>query len=76
MTRIFLPELDAAFETVQNNPHHCYTVGEHLMHCMLYTEPDKSMRIAALLHDIASLLPGLQMSHGHRSFPWTRRGWR
>ena len=71
MTRIFLPELDAAFETVQNNPHHCYTVGEHLMHCMLYTEPDKSMRIAALLHDIGKPVTrttdeqGIDHFHGH-----------
>ena len=71
MTRIFLPELDAAFETTQNNPHHCYTVGEHLMHCMLYTEPDKSMRIAALLHDIGKPVTrttdeqGIDHFHGH-----------
>lgn len=71
MTRIFLPELDAAFETIQNNPHHCYTVGEHLMHCMLYTESDKSMRIAALLHDIGKPVTrttdeqGIDHFHGH-----------
>ena len=71
MTRIFLPELDAAFETTQNNPHHCYTVGEHLMHCMLYTESDKSMRIAALLHDIGKPVTkttdeqGIDHFHGH-----------
>jgi len=29
MTKIFLPELDNMMETVQHNPHHIYTVGEH-----------------------------------------------
>ena len=52
ITKIVLPELDKAFETVQNNPHHMYTVGEHTMHCLMHIKPDKSLRIAALLHDI------------------------
>lgn len=29
MTKVFLPELDKMMETVQYNPHHIYTVGEH-----------------------------------------------
>ena len=52
ITQIVLPELDEAFLTEQNNPHHMYTVGEHLMQTLLHTEADKSIRIAALLHDI------------------------
>ena len=52
ITKIVLPELDAAFLTEQNNPHHIYNVGEHLMQCLLHTGADKSLRIAALLHDI------------------------
>lgn len=52
ITRIVLPELDTAFETPQNNPHHMYTVGEHLMHCLINTRADKCLRIAVLLHDI------------------------
>ena len=52
ITKIVLPELDEAFLTEQNNPHHMYTVGEHLMQTLLHTEADKSIRIAALLHDI------------------------
>ena len=52
ITRVILPELDAAFETIQNNPHHIYTVGEHLMQCLTYTRADKALRIAAFLHDI------------------------
>ena len=52
ITQIVLPELDEAFLTKQNNPHHMYSVGEHLMQTLLHTEADKSIRIAALLHDI------------------------
>lgn len=71
VTKIVLPELDMAFETTQNNPHHMYTVGEHLMHCLVNTRPDKAVRIAALLHDIGK--PGTKTTdengidhfHGH-----------
>ena len=52
ITAVVLPELDAAFAARQDNPHHQYTVGEHLMQCLLHTRADKSLRIAALLHDI------------------------
>ena len=31
LTREFLPEFDACMETKQNTPHHCYTVGEHIL---------------------------------------------
>lgn len=52
ITRVILPELDAAFETMQNNPHHIYNVGEHQLCCMLNVRSDKALRLAALLHDI------------------------
>ena len=32
ITRIFFPEWDACMETPQNTPHHCYSVGEHILH--------------------------------------------
>ncbi len=53
ITRQILPEFDICMETPQNNPHHCYGVGEHILHTMLGTPPDKIMRLAALFHDIA-----------------------
>lgn len=71
ITKIILPELDAAFETAQNNPHHKYPVGEHLMHCLLHVRADKSLRIAALLHDIGKPATrttdaeGIDHFHGH-----------
>ncbi len=53
ITRQILPEFDLCMETPQNNPHHCYGVGEHILHTMPGTPPDKIMRLAALFHDIA-----------------------
>lgn len=71
ITGIVLPELDAAFATAQHNPHHQYTVGEHLMQSLLHTRADKSLRIAALLHDIGKPSvrttdeEGIDHFHGH-----------
>lgn len=71
ITAIVLPELDRAFETPQNNPHHMYTVGEHLMHCLMHTRADRCLRIAALLHDIGKPASkttdtdGIDHFHGH-----------
>ncbi len=71
ITAVILPELDAAFATQQHNPHHQYTVGEHLMQSLLHTRSDKSLRIAALLHDIGKPSTrttdedGIDHFHGH-----------
>jgi tRNA nucleotidyltransferase (CCA-adding enzyme) len=53
ITSIILPELDTAFATPQNNPHHQYNVGEHLVHATTHVPNTKALRLAALLHDIA-----------------------
>ena len=71
ITAVILPELDAAFATQQHNPHRQYTVGEHLMQSLLHTRSDKSLRIAALLHDIGKPSTrttdedGIDHFHGH-----------
>lgn len=71
ITREILPELDAAFETTQNNPHHIYTVGEHQLQCMKQIRAEKSLRLAALLHDIGKPETketdenGIDHFHGH-----------
>lgn len=52
VTGIILPEFDRAMETQQNNPHHCYSVGEHTLHSMTEIEADKVLRLAMLFHDI------------------------
>ena len=53
ITKEFLPEFDLCMETPQNTPHHCYTVGEHILHSLLYVKEDRVLRITMLLHDIA-----------------------
>ncbi|MBQ3512502.1 MAG: CCA tRNA nucleotidyltransferase [Lachnospiraceae bacterium] len=71
MTKVIMPEFDKAMETPQNNPHHMYNVGEHLLHTLLEVRPDRSLRIAALLHDIAKPDTetkdngGISHFHGH-----------
>ena len=52
ITKQILPEFDLCMETAQNNPHHCYSVGEHILHSMLEVAPDKVLRLGMLFHDI------------------------
>lgn len=52
VTKVFLPEFDLAMETPQKHPHHCYSVGEHILHSLTEVEPDKVLRLAMLFHDI------------------------
>ncbi len=71
LSRNFLPELDAMMETEQNNPHHCYSVGEHVLHSLALVEPEKVLRLAMLLHDVAKPAcqtrdeEGVDHFHGH-----------
>lgn len=71
ITKMILPEFDAAMETPQNHPHHCYNVGEHTLHTLLETPADKVLRLSALLHDIAKSKmlttdeKGINHFHGH-----------
>ncbi len=53
LTAVFLPEFDRMMETAQNNPHHCYTVGEHTLMALQGVEADKVLRFTMLLHDVA-----------------------
>ena len=53
LTAHFLPEFDRCMETSQNNPHHCFTVGEHTIRTVQAIRPDKVLRLAMLFHDIA-----------------------
>ena len=52
ITEQILPEFDLCMETTQNNPHHCYSVGEHILHSMQEVAPDKVLRLGMLFHDI------------------------
>lgn len=72
LTAQFIPELDLCFNTVQNNPHHCYNVGDHIIKAIESIEPDKTLRLTMLLHDIAKPLckktgeDGIDHFHGHQ----------
>ena len=52
ISAVILPEFDACMDTPQNNPHHCWSVGEHTLRALPFVEPDKVLRLAVLLHDI------------------------
>ena len=71
LTKIFLPEFDRAMETGQNHPHHCYTVGEHILHSLTDIEENKVLRLTMLLHDIGKPVTkqtdeaGIDHFHGH-----------
>lgn len=53
LTSVFLPEFDVMMETQQNNPHHCYSVGEHTLKGLEEVAPGKIERLTLLLHDVA-----------------------
>ena len=40
-------------KTPQNNPHHCYNVGEHTIAALQHVPADPILRWTMLLHDIA-----------------------
>lgn len=71
MTKVFMPEFDAAMDTVQNNPHHCYNVGEHNLHSLTHVRNDKVLRLTMLFHDLGKARTrttdeeGIDHFHGH-----------
>lgn len=70
LTRMFLPEFDCMMETEQNNPHHCYSVGEHTLKALEFVEPDRVMRLAVLFHDMGkpeckTVTDGVDHFYGH-----------
>lgn len=71
ITEIIMPEFDLAMETEQNHPHHCYSVGEHIIHSMEAVANQKALRLAMLFHDIGKPLKhtveadGYDHFHGH-----------
>ncbi|NLL78371.1 MAG: CCA tRNA nucleotidyltransferase [Clostridiales bacterium] len=71
VTKVILPEFDRMMETEQNNPHHCYNVGEHTLHSLLFVEADKVLRLSMLFHDMGKPETkttdedGIDHFHGH-----------
>ncbi len=76
LSRYFLPELDAMIATSQNNPHHCFDVGNHSLEAVRQInrlwkkgdiegipreEKDHIILVyAALLHDVSK--PGCRIT--------------
>ena len=52
ITAQVLPEFDLCMETEQNNPHHKYSVGEHILQSMKHIKADKVLRLSMLFHDM------------------------
>ena len=52
ITKEFISEFDKCMETAQNNPHHCYTVGEHTLKAVSLVRRDKVLRLTMFLHDM------------------------
>ena len=71
LLRQFLPELSECMECGQNNPHHCLSVGDHILCAVKAARRNKVLRLALLLHDIAKPQVkttdenGIDHFHGH-----------
>ncbi len=67
LTKVFLPEFDDCMVTDQENPHHAYNVGDHMLHAVSAVNLDRLaeeysgeefdknkriLRLTMLLHDI------------------------
>lgn len=68
---VILPQLADVMEIAQNNPHHCYSVGEHIIRSVELIEADKALRYAMLFHDLGKAQckttdeAGIDHFHGH-----------
>ena len=71
ITEVILPEFDCCMKTEQVNPHHCYSVGIHILESLKAVRPHKALRLAMLFHDMgkpSSLSvdqEGIYHFHGH-----------
>lgn len=71
ITKVILPEFDKCMEIPQNNPHHCFGVGEHILESMKAVPADRILRLAMLFHDIGKPETvtvdeeGISHFHGH-----------
>lgn len=71
ITRVVLPEFDICMQTEQKNPHHCYSVGEHILKAICAIRADKVLRLAMLFHDMGKPAcltedeKGVHHFHGH-----------
>ena len=52
ITAQFLPEFDQLMKTMQENPHHKYSVGEHTLCALENIQNNKVLRLTMFLHDM------------------------
>jgi len=52
ITAVVLPEFDECMKSEQIHKHHCYSVGEHILHSLCHVENDRVLRYTMLFHDI------------------------
>lgn len=70
ITHVVLPEFDVMMETPQHHPHHMYSVGEHTLKALEFTDPEKVLRLSVLFHDFGkpqtrTTADGVDHFHGH-----------
>lgn len=71
ITSVIFPQFDRMMETAQNNPHHCFSVGEHTIKAMQEIRADKVLRLTMLFHDMGKPdtkttdEDGIDHFHGH-----------
>ena len=70
ITHVVLPEFDVMMETPQHHPHHMYSVGEHTLKALEFTDPEKVLRLSVLFHDFGkpqtrTTVDGVDHFHGH-----------
>jgi len=69
VVRQIIPEMTATIGFDQHTPYHCYDVYTHSVKAMGQVPPRRSMRLAALLHDIAKPMTYSPDEHGVGHFP-------
>ena len=71
ITAVIMPEFDVCMKTPQNNLHHMFGVGEHIIHSVQAVRADKVLRYTMLFHDIGKPdchyrgADGIDHCHGH-----------
>lgn len=69
VVRQIVPEMTATIGFDQRTPYHCYDVYTHSVKAMGQVPPRKTMRLAALLHDIAKPMTYSPDEQGVGHFP-------
>lgn len=71
ITGVIMPEFDKCVGCPQNNQHHAYEVGEHIVKSVEAIRADKALRLTMLFHDIEKPScrttdeEGVDHFHGH-----------